>query len=56
MTHPGVGDARSRKADDSQLLRFHQLFEPGIVWQQDPPLGGTLEVGESVTIWVNPIP
>ena len=33
-----------------------QLFDPGIVWRQDPQLGGTLEVGESVTIWVNPIP
>jgi penicillin-binding protein 1A len=31
-------------------------LEPGIVWQQDPPGGGTLESGQSVTIWVNPIP
>ena len=30
-------------------------LEPGIVWQQDPPGGGTLESGQSVTIWVNPI-
>jgi hypothetical protein len=30
-------------------------LEPGIVWQQDPPGGGTLEFGQSVTIWVNPI-
>lgn len=30
--------------------------EPGIVWQQDPPGGGSLQVGQSITIWVNPIP
>jgi penicillin-binding protein 1A len=29
-------------------------LQPGIVWFQNPESGGTLDPGESVTIWVNP--
>jgi beta-lactam-binding protein with PASTA domain len=36
-----------QKADPAYLA-------PGIVWQQDPPAGGSLAVGQIVTIWVNP--